>query len=355
MDNSEDDPVLLKIRDRRLDSKNKILDIIKKHGEIRFKELVEESEFSNKWVSEILKDLAFEGLITKEISNITIDNKIKKNQAVYKLTEEGENVWKKAWHILHKITDLENNRAGYSHNLIYYGIETDLIMSQDLDMPNNLLLIIPELKAFILKTIFKRLENNTNIKAKGEFMINFDFDVNKLLSHLQEIIKFVEDLSKGNDIFESEQLANFHWKEKIIYLFDHLKEAEFFYYEDKNTLNKLIENAEKLIKAYDNDIIENFYQKGKGLDKEIYEKIKKDIENDVNPLNDKEIAEKLIKKSKIQSGEVVTEYLIFDYTNLLLAFNLTNESTTEKINRVVKEINNMIENNPFGITGNEEQ
>ncbi len=355
MDNSEDDPFLLKIRDRRQDSKNKILDIIKKHEKIRFKELVEESGFSNKWVSEILKDLTFEGLITKEISTITIDNKIKKNQAVYKLTEEGENVWKKAWHILHKITDLENNRASYSHNLIYYGIETDLIMSLDLDMPNNLFPNLQEFKAFILKTLFKRLQNNANKNAQGELMINLDFNVKQLISHLQEIIKFVEDLSKGNDIFESEQLANFHWKEKIEYLFNHLNEAEFFYHEDKNTLNKLNENADKLIKGYANDIIENFYQKGKGLDKEIYEKIKKDIENDVNPMNDKEIAEKLIKKSKTQSGEVVIEYLIFDYTNLLFAFNLTNESTTEKINRIVKEIEKMIENNPFGIIGNGEK
>ncbi len=341
-DSKNDFPATLKIRGNKQETKEKILNIIKKHEKIRFKELVEESGYSNKWLSDLLKEMREEYLITQEISDITIDGKIKKNQVVYKLTKEGENVLNNAWVILHKIEDLKNNKASYIHTSSNYGIENDLILSKDYNLPNNLFPNVPELNAFILKTVFKRLQNNTNLNASGKLMINFDIDVKEMISHLEEIIKFVKDLinedpSKGEDIFKSEKLANFNWKEKIKYLFDHLKEAEFFYNDDINTLLKLRENAEELVNWYAEDIIDNYYQKNIGLVREYYERIKKYVENDENPMNDKEIAEKLVKRTEL-GDSVITEYLIFDYLTVLTAFNLTNDLLLEKIDKINREI-----------------
>ena len=143
---SSDNPVV-KARDQKQRTKEELIKLIKENQPIRFKELLEYSDLSNRWLSEMLKELVSDGLIMKGNNNVKLKNgQEKKNVESYTLTEEGNKVYRRIWPAFNSMADLRQDlsdyvefgyslgpKAHYSKNDFSYGNRTSIIASKNVD------------------------------------------------------------------------------------------------------------------------------------------------------------------------------------------------------------------------------
>ncbi|ADD08201.1 transcriptional regulator [Candidatus Aciduliprofundum boonei] len=327
---------------RKQKTREKVLGIIKSHGKIRFKELMQESGLSNRWLSITLHELLEEGLIKQVIGDIEVKGKngepvLKKRAKLYTITKKGDNVYSNAWYILHKLEDLRERGSTYYHNdFELFGV--DIIMNGVEGDAFNTLPTIPEYEFFIMRSIFRKVGAYDIKNLSGEVIIALNFDMHKLIGGILEIKDFIKMLIKNADVFESDLFRDMGWRDKI-HKFIHLLNYSKLLVDNKDIIERITKNGNKLFLSYKPLIISSYYRTGKGLDEEILEKVKEHIENDTNPLEDENIKHKLIRKS----GNI-TEFPIYDYLNLLKVFNLTNYPFLQKIELVNEKITRTIEN-----------
>ncbi len=113
-------------------TKRNLLKIIKENEPIRYKELLEKSNLSNKWLSIILKEIQKYKNIEKTITDVKLgDGKVKNGVQAYQLTKKGQDYVKGMWMILNEIYEMQNTETSYRSNYfsnsdIFWSLLTEL-------------------------------------------------------------------------------------------------------------------------------------------------------------------------------------------------------------------------------------
>ncbi len=303
----------------RENTKGYLLKIIKENEPIRFKELLEKSDLSNRWVSIILKEMQEKGLIKKITTDVKLeDGKVKKSAQAYVLTKKGNVEYEHLWYLLYEIDEMIG-KASYFHHEGNFGISYDIVQSNDIQFQNiyvNNPLHILYPQEHLIKYLFKLIRNDPKYKFEQtkEHLENYDYilaldfniskinrwikDVNETLNKLMEIDIFENDLpnqlkSKSNNIKDLENPDHiFVWqyqnikdvknpKEKRSLIWELLKELEKSFKDiiTDDEYSHLIAHISDNIKKHQKEIISD-------LNKEALKHIKEDIKNKKNPLLD---------------------------------------------------------------------
>ena len=227
---SSDNPVV-KARDQKQRTKEELIKLIKENQPIRFKELLEYSDLSNRWLSEMLKELVSDGLIMKGNNNVKLKNgQEKKNVESYTLTEEGNKVYRRIWPAFNSMADLRQDlsdyvefgyslgpKAHYSRNDFSYGNRTSIISSKNIDPSYFEItkMFIRELgrrarqnvMSGVIDLVVKKYPDYVEGKkegASGKIVFYTEVDLSKLIGDIDYYFRFIQDLENGrNPLFNN--------------------------------------------------------------------------------------------------------------------------------------------------------
>jgi DNA-binding HxlR family transcriptional regulator len=300
-----------------MSAKEKIIITLKKHQPARFKELKKYSELSARWLANVLSKLTSEGVIKKVISDVKLeDGSIKHNVEAYILTEKGNAVYEEFWGVLFTILELKERQAKKLE--IYYQDKTmvNYILDKEIDpqISNTMISIFEGLgrvthKEFISKYVdaikdghaeeeFKFLQS-----GKGKVVIGVVFDLAAIGDYLYRYAKFSLDLKDGIDPFTDKELKLFRHEYDIT--FDGRKPRE----DPANALNRLYETlryADEILEdkkytdmmlSYISNNLESFCNTY-AIDPELLKRFNEYVTSGRNPLDDPEMLNKLIIRTK---------------------------------------------------------
>ncbi|MBD6956386.1 MAG: hypothetical protein F9Y92_07120 [Thermoplasmatales archaeon] len=374
-----------------------ILKTIKDNEPIRFKELLEKSDSSNRWLSIKLKEMQEKGLIKKITTDVILeDGKVKKDAQAYVLTKKGNVEYEHLSYLFYELYRMIE-KSSYFHREGNFGISYDIVQSNDIqlhniDVNNPLHILYPQ--EHLIKYLFKLIRNDQKYKFEQtkEHSENYDYilalgfniskincwikDVNETLNKLMEIDIFEDDLpnqikTKPNKIKDSANPDHiFVWqyqnikdvknpKEKRSLIWELLKELERSFKDiiTDDEYSHLIVHISDNIKKHQKEIISD-------LNKEALKHIKEDIKNKKNPLldysiripkftieyTDKNIYKEFFSKLFLN---IDTEYLkrygsyqevpINDYLLSIKILNLTDKMIIENMLEVEKKMKPDIE------------
>jgi len=221
----------VKGRDQKQKTKEELIKLIKENQPVRFKELLQYSDLSNRWLSEMLKELVSESLIVKGNNNVRLKNgQEKRNVESYTLTPEGERVFRGIWPAFNSMLDLKQEvadyvefgytlgpKAHYEKNDFSYGHRTSVIESEGLD-PEYF-----EITKFFIRGLGRRARQEVMAgiidlmmrkypeyvegkmeKNAGKIVFYTEVDIRKLNEDLSYYFRFIQDLENNkNPLFNN--------------------------------------------------------------------------------------------------------------------------------------------------------